>query len=55
MVQGNSPSPSLMVEKELDTIFLNGSLVTGIKSHKIVPALKTLQFHFLKLAPRKQL
>lgn len=36
----NSHSPSLLVGKELGTAFLEGSLVTGIKSPKIVPTLK---------------
>ena len=40
MIQGNSHSRSLLVRKELTIIFLEGSLVTGTKNHKIVPNLK---------------
>ena len=40
MIQGNSHSRSLLVGKELTITFLEGSLVTGTKNHKIVPILK---------------
>lgn len=52
---GNSHSHPLLVGKELGTTFLQGSLVTGIKSCKIIlpSPLKILQFYLLKLAPKK--
>lgn len=52
---GNSHSHPLLVGKELSKTFLEGSLVIGIKSRKVVPSLplKTLQFYLLKLALKK--
>lgn len=53
MVQGNSHSHSLLVGKELGANFLEGSLVTGIKNHKIVPTLKTPAILLLEIGPKE--